>query len=259
MHRYREHNVQASSIFRKYSNTIVPFLRNRPHSLIKHVMPRYTESQHYSKSDVVQISDGVFSVKSATSNNTVYTVAFDKEGMPHCECNDWQRFHLPCKHFCAVFRQYDNYGWDALALEYRESVFFQLDTDVLGDEHMSIDVDSVSWHDEQPKEDEDLDSNDHNDHSDHDRDNTTCLVKAKKCRDILTDIINLTYLISDVSALEHLHESLRNLHSTVKMAAAHDDGLTLNSGHIPTPKHRQRKAGMQFIFHINFVYTEYVV
>lgn len=249
MHRYREHNVQASSIYRQYSNTIVPFLRNRPHFLIKHVMPRYAESQHYSKCDVLQVGAGVFSVRSATSTNVTYAVVFDKDGMPHCECKDWLRFHLPCKHFCAVFRHYEDFGWDALAIEYSNSVFFKLDADAIGDQHVPTDLHATSWHEEHPAQNEDSVGNDHNDE---DQDKTTCVAKAKVCRDILTDITNITYLISDVSALEHLHESLRKLHSAVKTVAPHDDGLTLNSGHIPTPKHRQRKSGKLFICHFYF-------
>ena len=50
--------------------------------------------------------------------------------MPSCGCEDWHRYHWPCKHFCAIF-QLTSCGWNELRGCYRDSPFFSIDDGVL--------------------------------------------------------------------------------------------------------------------------------
>ncbi len=51
--------------------------------------------------------------------------------MPSCECIDWERNRLPCKHFLAIFSCYPNYAFDQLSSVYKDSPFLTLDQDVI--------------------------------------------------------------------------------------------------------------------------------
>ena len=53
--------------------------------------------------------------------------------IPTCECLDWQRNYLPCKHMLAIIqnKRYDSWNWEKLPPEYRESPFLTLDAEIL--------------------------------------------------------------------------------------------------------------------------------
>lgn len=51
--------------------------------------------------------------------------------MPSCSCQDWITWHLPCKHFFAIFNLYPNWGWKQLPNEYLNSAYLCMDTDAL--------------------------------------------------------------------------------------------------------------------------------
>ena len=51
--------------------------------------------------------------------------------MPLCTCQDWIQWHLPCKHFFAIFNLYPQWGWKQLPNEYLNSAYLSMDTDAL--------------------------------------------------------------------------------------------------------------------------------
>ena len=67
--------------------------------------------------------EGAFIIR--RKDGTQYMVDFSRnsqEQMPSCSCKDWTRWHIPCKHFFAVFRLRQAWCWDALLQTYRDSV-----------------------------------------------------------------------------------------------------------------------------------------
>ena len=53
-----------------------------------------------------------------------------QDNMPSCSCKDWKKWHLPCKHFFAVFRLKEaQWGWNALPQEYLNSAYLSTDND----------------------------------------------------------------------------------------------------------------------------------
>lgn len=49
-------------------------------------------------------------------------------------CEQWEKFHYPCKHFFEVFNFYgDKWNFESLPSHYRHSVFITLDN-----EHMRV-------------------------------------------------------------------------------------------------------------------------
>ncbi len=79
-------------------------------------------------------SSGVFSVKSER-NDIEYKVSLvspNDSSVPSCECMDWRRNYLPCKHVLSVIEStHNSLGWEDLPLEYRESPYLTLDVNIL--------------------------------------------------------------------------------------------------------------------------------
>jgi len=123
--------------------------------------------------------------------------------MPSCDCYDWQRFHLPCKHFCAVFHLYPDHGWDMLPASYRDSPFFRLDETVVG---TSLETQEPAAAD---PADDDCDATPLS------LAESQCLrsAKAAACREVLCELTNSTYLVGDTPTLESLYNKLLDLHA----------------------------------------------
>lgn len=212
--------------------------------MIRHVMPRYADGQAFSQNDVVVIDNikGVFDVASSTKVPNKYTVHFNKDGMPHCECFDWQKHHLLCKHFCAVFCKYPDFGWQSLSPEYRDSVYFKLDEDVIG-----VDTDSKDGSGETTPEvaatnwiqGDDLIPT--SDDTNFDGLTMSCQHQAANCREILCDLTNLTYQVQDREALDKMYTELVGLRQNVVQAAPAEAGILLNTSEIPTTKRRKKQ------------------
>lgn len=196
-------------------------------------MARFAQGQQIDPSFISILAPGVFTVKSFSTGDKVYTVSFDVDGMPHCDCFDWQCYHMPCKHFCAIFINYENYGWDSLATPYRDSNFFKLDADIVGEGQekapptgadLAYAEDASNWIEERSSQE--LLSTEVGGKS----------VKhmSASCRELLTSITNLTYLMQDCSCLENLYNDLQRLHDKYTPAVPGEDGILLeNCSDIP--------------------------
>ena len=53
--------------------------------------------------------------------------------MPSCTCKDWARWHIPCKHFFAVFREIPDWSWESLPTGYLSSAYLTTDNEALAD------------------------------------------------------------------------------------------------------------------------------
>ena len=126
-----ELNTKLQASFRRYNPNIPPYLREKPRHIIKHCLERHAlaESMPSSDVEVIDIANGVFAVRSQsdTDDKRNYRVQVDQ---PSCECYDWERQRMPCKHFFAVFLHVPAWSFDRLPKPYRESPFFTLDDDL---------------------------------------------------------------------------------------------------------------------------------
>ncbi len=122
-------NLKFNSNYRRYAKEIPIFLRNRPHSMVKHCMERFEAAKSIPRNSVRIKENGEFLVKSCNPMALEpYRLRFgDEEKMPHCNCHDWSKSAYPCKHFFAVFQYYPAWSWEAFPSFYRNSVFLNLD------------------------------------------------------------------------------------------------------------------------------------
>jgi len=68
---------------------------------------------------------GIFEVK---GKNKDHTIDFS---VPSCTCKDWIAYHIPCKHFFAIFNVQESWNWDRLPQSYLESAYLKIDTDAI--------------------------------------------------------------------------------------------------------------------------------
>ncbi len=63
-----------------------------------------------------------------------YTVNFgDQSQDPHCTCWDWLTFHLPCKHFFAIFHHFPDWNWEKLLKHYLTSPYLSADSEAIAE------------------------------------------------------------------------------------------------------------------------------
>ena len=123
-------NYMQTNQYRKYKSIVPEYLQDRPRTTILHCLERKSKSHKYTVDDVsaIDIQLGVFEVKK--SENKSYTVNFGfhaDDKMPFCTCPDWIKWHLPCKHFFAVFSLYPSWNWYKLPQAYLESAYMSTD------------------------------------------------------------------------------------------------------------------------------------
>ncbi|XP_068692776.1 uncharacterized protein [Montipora foliosa] len=96
--KYVELNTKLQASFRRYNPSIPPYLRERPHHIIKHCMERHAlaESMPSSHVEVIEIANDVFA-----------------------------RQRMPCKHFFAVFLHVPAWSFDRPPKPYRDSPFLR--------------------------------------------------------------------------------------------------------------------------------------
>lgn len=125
---------QLNSI-RRYDPLIPSFLTNRPKLFLKHCLSRIPpQSPQIPQSHISRASDGTFKVISIDSDNTykVELCSQHSPDFPSCECFDWIKHHLPCKHLLAVLLYVpEANGWDGLPAAYVAHPCFNLDPDIL--------------------------------------------------------------------------------------------------------------------------------
>ncbi|CAB3999988.1 Calcium-responsive transcription factor [Paramuricea clavata] len=77
------------------------------------------------------LSDKHEGSESSEGAYNVFSSSPGDESIPSCECLDWQRNYLPCKHMLAVIMSADGWSWEDLPVEYQESPYLTLDKEVL--------------------------------------------------------------------------------------------------------------------------------
>ena len=102
LHRYEERNVACLGSIRKYGADVPSFMHNRPHYFVAHCMKRMPPScLPIPPESITDYADGVYTVRSSRLEATAYTVRMCSNvdsSVPACDCPDWQRRYMPCKH-----------------------------------------------------------------------------------------------------------------------------------------------------------------
>lgn len=79
-------------------------------------MKQHLQAKSYCQEDFTVHEEGVFTMKSQITDKH-YQLSFGSDStMPSCTCKDWLRNMPPCKHFFAVVRTVQGWGWEKLGV-----------------------------------------------------------------------------------------------------------------------------------------------
>ncbi|XP_047141341.2 uncharacterized protein LOC124816267 [Hydra vulgaris] len=125
---YCDKNKKAHSSYRKYNAKIPPYLIDRPRPLVKHCMHLIDTLKGLDLQGINAVTDKIYNVASFDSNSREIYKCYlggDKH-LPSCSCPAWFSSPYPCKHFFAIFIK-ENLSWSAFGSLYRNSPYFSLD------------------------------------------------------------------------------------------------------------------------------------
>ena len=132
-HKYLFLNHKTQPSYRSYNDFVPCYLHGRPRQVILHCLERKSSSRKYEESDIACQDEtmGVFTV--AGSANKLHTVNFGStSGEPSCTCLDWMQWRIPCKHFFAIFKFFQQWGWESLPDQYKSQPHISCDVGPVG-------------------------------------------------------------------------------------------------------------------------------
>jgi hedgehog interacting protein len=238
--------------------------------MVNHIIKRWegaTEPHNITKLQ----NKGEFRVK-GTLSTKAYLVQFGNQSIyPSCQCLDWQKHRLPCKHFCAIF-QHTQWKWESLSSLYKNNPLFCLDDLCFAEtgslinhklpekEQIQHNNKNENGHAIDPVDggSQVADTRNHDGTSDYDpiqmkldqhsderftelppRKVFKTTQHKKKCREILKQLTSATYLLKDISSIQNLERSLCKIWDDVKESLPSDcNGLALETNDKPKPKRK---------------------
>lgn len=142
-YQYREYltaNVKAqkSNGIRSYGQNIPSYLQNRPKAFIQHCLVRIknAETDYVNDTSIISVDKKslLFEIKSSSGRET-YKCSL---GIPQCECWDWRRNKLPCKHMFYIFRYVHGIDWSSLPENYLDQDFLKIDKSIIEDDKETL-------------------------------------------------------------------------------------------------------------------------
>lgn len=213
--RYSQLNSSASSLIKKYDTRIPRSLHDRPKEMVEHCVKKLKLAELSAPSDVVSLGNSIYSVKGEVQPQYLVDLS-----APSCECHDWSASIYPCKHFFMVFI-HTNQDFSVLPEHYRCNPWMTLDKEVMVKELLesgsscadaecsnaisSSSVDSI--HMEEVVEDKDLNL---------------------KCREVLKELTNFTYINTSDEVAKDMLLSLNTIKSTVRSLLPKKSGLIIS-------------------------------
>lgn len=120
-----------SGTYRKYNDFVPHYLHGRPRQIIIHCLDRKSSSRKYTSTDIctMDTTNGKFTIQGSSK---LYSIDFGvSTGNPSCSCPDWLQWQIPCKHFFAIFRLVEGWGWDSLPQSYKSAPYMCADNSAL--------------------------------------------------------------------------------------------------------------------------------
>ena len=140
--KYLFQNYAMTTAYRPYNEDIPDFLRDCPHKLVVHCTDRIRKSRKFRNEDI-QMEDSCGEFNVTTASGKVHKVDFgNATGTPSCTCMDWVRYHIPCKHFFAIFNHQENWSWHSLPPAYLTSPLLSIDHKALASEFPNVTLDA---------------------------------------------------------------------------------------------------------------------
>ena len=210
----------------KYAN-LPDVFRNRPRWVIDHISERITSSYDICCDDITVDSfvEGTFLVNCRRSDVEFKVLFGSEEKYPHCGCVDWLSTMLPCKHFIAVMRDIKDWSWSKFPETYRCSPYLTLDEIVNPKPDATTEPDATTSKPDDVAENSEttvsvLDSSQFQELT---FPKFSARSKSSLCRDLLNEINNITYSLSDDDVINRLNTALDDVLADIKMSFVDDE------------------------------------
>ena len=128
--KYQKENFAMTESYRSYNDFVPDYLRGRPRKVVLHCLSRIQKVAKFKKESITMTTAGTFSVRSPSGKTHMVQFMGDNN-MPQCTCKDWVRWHIPCKHFMAIFSHHPQWGWNKLPQSYLENEYLSADSSIL--------------------------------------------------------------------------------------------------------------------------------
>lgn len=217
-----------SSGWREGGENIPKELHHRPKHLITHMRNIAARSSEVS-GNITQLDEKNYCVESGRTYN-VYLGDDTAMTMPSCPCVQFQRTHLPCKHFAAVFGKFEGINFQTLPSFYSNNPMFTVDLAGLNMKETDLNIPTTTFSEKVDIiEEEEADSHDQVEPV-----TTLHLNKsATRVRESLSKLRSLTYIVNSVKLLDQAKADLDGIIKTLLAGCPSEVELTLE----PTPKY----------------------
>ena len=210
-----------------------PWLHNKPKKYVKHCDEKAKLGQEIPVENV-KANGEIFFVKSMTSKDVTYEVFFgDATLYPSCECFEWKKKLMPCKHMFAVMEHIHETNWEFFCPKYKDSAFFKIDFEVIG-------LTDVQYLDNKDVSDEDSFLSNDNDMVEKFEDISLPVykksTKSSECREILNQIKSLTLTASSEDTLNKLKILLKECLHMLQDEVRTDHGLIVEENATETKR-----------------------
>ena len=129
--KYQRENFAMTEMYRPYNDSIPDYLKGRPKKVVLHCLSRLQKVAKIKKESVTMTDNsGKFSIINPSGKKHEVQFVGDNS-LPQCTCKDWIRWHIPCKHFLAIFTHYPTWGWNKLPKSYLDNEYLSTDSSVL--------------------------------------------------------------------------------------------------------------------------------
>nr|XP_047144725.1 uncharacterized protein LOC124818213 [Hydra vulgaris] len=209
--RYVEANIRRCSDYRLYNSNLPKWFCNKPENFTRHCIEKIglVKDCNNLKITFHEISKNkqMYEVKSFTSAKSyIVTIGGQDTKFPDCQCIERKKKLMPCKHMVAIFQHCDGVSWDLLPDSYRLSPYFCLDNSVIyGNESCHEEKSNICF------EDNLSETQGHVILENVQNKIYPKQTNAPSCRDILSQIKTLSYLIYDENVVKSLKFKLQEL------------------------------------------------
>ena len=222
--------------------------------MISHCKEKIISAQDYVCEDVTMVNGKTIPTFKVKSHTQVYEVQFgNKDTWPSCECIDWERTRLPCKHFFAVFQCLPEWSFENLPEHYRQSPFLTLDQRVIFGVHQASDKNQDNLPNEHPpfpssynieKTESTLPcsqppaNQSDNRYGEFQKHKRFCKTAATQCRELLNEIKNLTFITEDIDVIKDVNNTLHLCVEKLKSYAPKSNNLMIDKNMDITKKQK---------------------
>ncbi|XP_065653455.1 uncharacterized protein LOC136080567 [Hydra vulgaris] len=261
---YCDKNRMAHTSYKKYNKNIPEYLIDRPKPLVKHCIRLIDKLQGVNLQGITSLTERLYNVASFNSNSREIYQCYlgDAVNLPTCSCPSWFNSAYPCKHFFGIFLK-ENLSWSAFGTSYANSPYFTLDLfteenalaasaqefthssnillqnnllthatplqDLAMESSVQIDSSVQFMKDNNALGYTELNSEVQINHH-----------TSEKCRELLNEIRQLTYLCSCQKAVDNLFDGLYQLKTNLVNSLPAEQGILLRPENMPDIWHKSQ-------------------